>query len=111
MDGTSPDRWTTAFKPNHIPTCGRTIRGEPKMKHDLHRPEGVELHIPAGRRPAQSSRSGRARFIVGGVALGGFVYLLTQLSTVAALTVLGALSIVVVGLVSVAAWGLNNSPW
>lgn len=94
-----------------IPTRGRSIRGESKMKLDLHRPEGVELHIPSAHQRVPSNRSGKARLIAGGIAVGGFIYLLMQLSTVAALTILGGLSIIAVGLVSVAAWGLNNSPW
>jgi hypothetical protein len=94
-----------------IPTRGRSIRGESKMKIDLHRPEGVELHVPSAHPRVLTSRSSKARLMAGGIAVGGFIYLLTQLSTVAALTILGALSIVVVGLVGVAAWGMNNSPW
>jgi hypothetical protein len=93
------------------PTRGRSIRGESKVKLDLHRPEGVELHIPSAGQRVPPSRSGKARLIAGGIAAGGFIYLLTQLSTAAALTILGALSIAVVGLVGVAVWGMNNSPW
>lgn len=88
------------------------IRGDFQMKQDLYRPEGVELRIPVGHFRSFSRRSAKRRFIaVGGAAIGG-VYLLTQLSAVAGLVIgVGALLLLLAGLVAVAAWGLDNSPW
>lgn len=81
------------------------------MKQDLYRPEGIELRIPARRGGPYSRRSFKARFIVGGAAAAGLGYLMAQLSVVAVLTILGALVLLLAGLIGVAAWSLDNIRW
>jgi len=92
------------------------IRGDFKMKLDLRRPEGVEFHVPPLRQSRRTERSHSRRpavapFVVGGIAISGFVYLLTQLSAVAVMVILGAILLAIAGLVGVVAWGLDNTPW
>lgn len=79
------------------------------MKLDLSPPQGVEIYIASARRPRRKRWPSVTRLLLLASAMGGIAYFLAQASLIVILGTVSAIVLVIVGLVRVAAWSLDNS--